>query len=107
MAASITFQATDTDNGTISSGASYTFVFAGVASAAGQERLVAVAGIGANAATTDFTAVTVDGQTGTRVGTVSRGANDGGNAAAFITFYRAPGTANTGFNVVATKDGTG
>lgn len=101
MAASISFQATDTDNTTIGDNGTYTFALT-VASAAGQERLVAVAGIGGPAATADIDAVTVDGQTATRVGTVSRGANDGGDTCAVITFYRAPGTSGTSINVVAT-----
>lgn len=101
MAASLVFQATDTDGATIGAGSTYTFALT-VASAAGQERLVALAGIGANAATCDFSACTIDGETATRVGTVSRGADDGGNTAAFITFYRAAGTAGTTINVVAT-----
>jgi hypothetical protein len=106
MAASLVFQATDTDSGTIGASGTYTFAFATVASAAGQERLVAVAGIGSNAATCDFSAVTIDGQSATRVGTVSRGADDGGNTAAHITWYRAAGTASTSFNVVATYSAT-
>lgn len=105
MAASLSYQANDTDGGTIGAGATYTFTLT-VASAAGQERLVALAGIGANAATCDYTACTVDGQTATRVGTVSRGADDGGNTAAFITFYRAAGTSGTNISVVATYSAT-
>jgi len=106
MAASITFQATDTDATTIGANSSHTFAFAGVAAASGQERIVAVGGIGSNAATCDYSVVTIDGQSGTRLGTVSRGADDGGNTAAFITFYRAAGTANTNLNVVATYSAT-
>lgn len=102
MAATGVFQATDTDSGTIGGGSTYTFAFAGVASAAGQERYVEVGGIGANAATCDFSGVTIDGQTATQVGTTARGADDGGNTAAFITKWRAAGTASTTFNVVAT-----
>lgn len=103
MAASITFQATDTDNTSITSASNYTFALT-VASAAGQERLVGVGGIGGIDG--DYTAVTIDGQAGTRVGAVSRGANDGTSHAAFVTFYRATGTAGTAINVVATYNGS-
>lgn len=105
MAATLSYQANDTDSGTIGGGATYTFSLT-VASAAGQERIVALAGIGANAATCDYTACTIDGEAGTRIGTVSRGADDGGNTAAFITFYRAAGTAGTTISVVATYSAT-
>lgn len=101
MAATLSYQANDTDSGTIGGGSTYTFSLT-VASAAGQERLVAIGGIGANAATCDYSGCTVDGQTGTRVGTVSRGADDGGNTAAFVTFFRATGTSGTTISVVAT-----
>ena len=101
MAASVTFQATDTDGGSISGGSSYTFTMT-VSAAAGQERLVIVGGIGGAVTGVDFTAVTIDGQTATRVGTVSKGADDGGNVCAFLTCYRAPGTSGTNINVVAT-----
>lgn len=103
MAASISFQATDSDNGTIGgSGGTYTFPLT-VAAASGQERLVAVGGIGDFSNAADFTACTIDGQTGTRVGTVARGVDDGSNVAAFLTMYRAAGTSNTAINVVVTN----
>lgn len=102
MAASIIFQATDTDATSITGGNTYTFALT-VAAAVGQERLVAVAGVGATDG--DYTAVTVDGQAATRVGAVSRGANDGSGSSTFVTFYRAPGTAGTNINVVATYSG--
>jgi hypothetical protein len=102
MAASLSFQATDTDNGTIGSGASHTFTLT-VASAAGQERLIAVGGIGGFSPAADYVSLTCDGQAATRVGTVARGANDGTNVCSFVTFYRAPGTSGTSINVVATN----
>lgn len=101
MAATLSFQATDTDSGTIGGGSTYTFALT-VASAAGQERIVAIGGIGSNAATCDYSGCTIDGETGTRLGTISRGADDGGNTASFLTFFRANGTAGTTINVVAT-----
>lgn len=105
MAATLVFQSTDIDGGTIGAGATHTFTMT-AGTAAGQERLVFVGGIGSNAATCDYTGVTCDGQTGTRVGTVSRGADDGGNTAAFITCFRIPGTSGTNVSVVATYSAT-
>jgi hypothetical protein len=103
MVASITFEATDTDATTLNDNQTYTFALT-VTSAAGQERLIAVAGIGSLAATVDFDGVTIDGQAATRVGTVARGADDGGGTCAFVTFYRAAGTSGTNINVVVTAN---
>lgn len=100
MAASLAFEAVDTDTNAIGSGSTHTFSLT-VASAAGQERLVAVGGIAADSVPPDYSSVTIDGQTATRVGTISHGAS-GAGAVAFVTFYRAPGTSGTSINVVAT-----
>lgn len=103
MAAAIPFQATDTDSGTIGDNGTHTFTLT-VASAAGQERYVVIGGVGDPAAVVDYDACTIDGQAATRVGTVVRGADDGGGVAVFLTAYRANGTAGTTINVVATAN---
>ena len=79
----------------------YTFLPVGAASAAGQERLLLLGGIGNPITTWDFDSVIIDGNPATRVGTVSRGP-DGGGASSLMTAYRAAGTANTAFSIVAT-----
>ena len=101
MVATITFDSTDWDDTTLADNQQYTFAMTGAA-ATGQERLVAVAGVGGPVATVDFDACTIAGQTATRVGTVSRGPDNGSGFCAFITIYRAPGTSGTSFNVVVT-----
>ena len=103
VSSSIVFEGTDTDNATLGDNQTYTFTLT-VASAAGQERLVAIAGVGSPAATVSFDGVTIDGQAATRVGSVARGANDGGGVCSFVTFYRAVGTSGTNINVVVTSD---
>ena len=72
-----------------------------VAEAAGQERLVFLAAI-TNGSTAEITGCTIDGQTATRVGTLVQGSLDIGGNRAIITAWRAPGTASTSINVVAT-----
>ena len=69
---------------------SYTFTQS--VAAAGGERLVIVGGLAG--ADGDFSACTIDGQTGTRVGFVSRGVPIAGGQTPFLTAFRAPGTAN-------------
>lgn len=103
MAASISFQATQTNANNIGDNATHTFNLT-VAAASGQERLVALAGIGTPAASASYDAVTVDGQTATQVGAVSRGADDGAGFCCYVTFWRAPGTASTAVAVVATAN---
>lgn len=103
MGATSAFDSTDTDTGTIGDNATYTFAMTGAA-ASGQERIAILGGIGGPAASVDFDACTIDGQVATRVDSISRGADDGSNTCAFITAYRAPGTASTTFNVVATAN---
>jgi hypothetical protein len=100
MTASIAFDATDTDSGTIGSGGTYTFALT-VANASGAERVVILAAISGTGVGNDFTACTIDGQTGTRLGSVVLGPDSG--AKAHMTAYRAAGTANTSINVVATN----
>jgi hypothetical protein len=97
MAASISFQATGKNSSTVNGPSTFTIPLS-VASAAGQERLVAIGGISGSGA--DFDQVTIDGQSATRVGSVCQGVDDGSGARAFLTFYRAPGTAGTNINVV-------
>ena len=58
-----------------------------------------------NGATADFSAVTVDGEVATRIGSLSQGALDGGGNRAIITAWRAPGTASTAIDIVVTIDG--
>ena len=106
MTASLVFDGTDTDSGTLGPSGTFTFALT-AASAAGAERVVLVAGTGTSAAACDFVSCTVDGQAGTRIGTVSRGPDDGGGAAAFVTAYRATGTASTSINVVVTYMASG
>ena len=89
MAASISFQATDTDGTSTGDGGTFTFPLT-VASAAGQERFIILAAI-SNSSVGDYSNVTIDGQTATQVGTTSRGAM--GGSCAIITAWRAPGTA--------------
>ena len=78
----------------------YTFPLT-LSSTAGQERLVILAGAADPAATWDFDHVTIDGVVAERVGVVSRG-NDVGGSSSMITAYRAPATASTAIDVVAT-----
>ena len=72
-------------------------------SATGMDRLVILGGIASNSGTPngDFDTVSIDGVSATRVGTVLRGANSSSNLNAFLTAYRAAGTANSGFSVTA------
>lgn len=95
--ATIVYQASDTDAGTIAGGAAYTFALT-VASALGQERLVAVAAVRDSAG--GFTSVTIDGQLAMQVGATVVG---GGADPCVLEFWRAPGTAGTTINVVATN----
>ena len=73
-----------------------------VAAASGQERLVFVGGItNGGASTGDFSALTVDGQPATKIGTAVRGATTGADCA-LMTVWRVNGTANTTIDIVAT-----
>lgn len=101
MTASIVFEAVDTDGATVGAGSSYTFSLT-VAAAAGAGRLVFLSGI-FDTASGDFSAVTIDGQTATRVASRVVGAT---TDPVVMTAYLAPGTANTAINVVATVSGS-
>ena len=96
--ASIAFDAAIADPANVAPGDAYTFPLT-VAASTG-ERLVIIGGIG-RATEGDFTACTIDGETATRVGFLSRGQSDLAYAS-YLTAYRAPGTASTSINVVAT-----
>jgi hypothetical protein len=100
MAAGIAFDATQKSSSTITPGNTYTLALT-VSAAAGQERLVFLAAVG-DTASSDFSACTIDGQTGSRVGSKVTGAS---GDPAIITAYRAAGTASTSINVVATVGG--
>jgi len=98
MPAAIAFQAAAITSG---SSTSRTLSFT-VASAAGQERLVALSAIAnATPATVTFTSVAIDGQSATLVGSYARGVDAGGNGPV-VAFFRAAGTANTSINVTCT-----
>lgn len=76
-----------------------------VASAAGNERLIALCGIadGSIAAVT-FNSVSIGGQAASQVGGYIR-APDGTGNGAVVSFWRAPGTASTSINVTTTSAG--
>jgi len=97
MAASLSFQSANSNIG----GAAFT-----CASAVGQERLVAILGIAQSPITSSgWTAVTIDGQTATQVGSTSR-QTDPANNGPIISFWRAPGTSGTSIVVTATPAGS-
>lgn len=99
MAATVSFQQAVTSGG---AGNPKTLSFT-VASAAGQERLVAICAIVAKWDApfgTRFRNLTIDGQAATQLGgdiTVSDGSPTNGP---YVTFWRAAGTANTSINVI-------
>jgi len=98
MAASISFQAAAITSGS-SSSRSLSFI---VASAAGQERLVALCAIAnASPGAVTFTSVAIDGQSATLVGSYARATDANGNGPV-VAFFRAAGTANTSINVTCT-----
>jgi hypothetical protein len=100
MAASISFQQAVT-NGSAASPLAFT-----CASAAGQERLVALCGIAQSPITSlGFTSVTIDGQATTQVGSTIRTTDPSSNGPV-VAFFRAPGTSGTNINVAFTKVGT-
>jgi hypothetical protein len=101
MAASIAFDATQKSGATVTAGNTYTLALT-VASAAGADRLVFLAAVSNIVSVSDFSAVTIDGQSATRVGSAVWGA---AGDPSFVTAYRAAGTANTSINVVATVGG--
>ena len=101
--ATLTYELVDYDTNTLVDNGTYTFPMTSSATTA-EERLVILAGIGSPLSVADFDAVTVDGVVATRVGSVARGASDGSNAQAFLIAYRAAGTANGSFNVIATAN---
>jgi Concanavalin A-like lectin/glucanases superfamily len=84
---------------TSGSGTSRTLPFTAIASAAGQERLVALVSITSQYATTTFSGVLVDGQTATQVGPYVRVYDGLDSNGPLVSFWRAPGTANTSINV--------
>jgi hypothetical protein len=95
MAASISYQGSQAATG----GGPFTLSFT-VASAAGQERLVALLSITNNSYnTTNFNSVQIDGQTATQVGSYARAVDNTPNNGPVVSFWRAPGTANTSINV--------
>ena len=101
MAATLSFQQAATNG----SGGSSPLAFT-CASAAGQERLVALCGIGSSPITSSgFTSVTIDGQAATQVGSTVR-TLDPGNNGPIVAFFRAAGTSGTSINVAYTKVGT-
>lgn len=104
MAASISFQDTETSGTTASS---YTLSLT-VASASGQERLVALSFVtSGNPASRTISSVTVDGQSATAVdGAEANDVESGGGGNGIKTvFYRAPGTAGTSIDVAVVLNG--
>lgn len=96
MTATLAFQKGVTESG---SATSRSLPFTSIASAAGQERLVALCSISADYANTTFSNVAIDGQPATQVGPYVAAPDGNGTHGAFISFWRAPGTANTSVNV--------
>ena len=91
----ITFESTATQAGS-SSSRSHSVTGA---AAVGQERLVAVLCIAQSPPSAlAFAPFTIDGQAATQVGSYVRVVDSGGNGPV-VSFWRAPGTANTTFNV--------
>jgi ABC-type Fe3+-siderophore transport system permease subunit len=101
MAATIAFDATQKSGATVTAGNTYTMAMT-VAAASGAERLVMLAAL-ADTASGDYVSVTIDGVSATRVGSKAVGVF---TDPAFVTAYRAAGTANTSINVVMQVTGS-
>lgn len=97
MAASISYQAAATQAG----GASSRTLSFTVASAAGQDRLLALCSITSDFANTTYINVEIDSQHATQVGSYAR-VSDGGVNGPILSFWRAAGTSNTSINVTCT-----
>ena len=101
-----TYEATYADDISVTSGNTYTIpLTVSDASAANTERLVILGSITStpgDVANGDLINVTIDGVTATRVGSLHRSPVDSNHYVPFVTAYRAPGSANTAIDVVAT-----